>query len=126
MPATPFERHRAEAAGAGRLTAPTHVARREDPACGDRLTLELRVEGGRIADLAWQASACAGTLAAAGALYGLARGRPARAGAVSREELDAVLGGLAPARRHALRLVVATLEDALAAPPATPPGSSGS
>ena len=126
MSATPFERHRAEAAGAGRLAAPTHAASREDPACGDRLTLELRVAEGQIAEIAWQASACAGTLAAASALHGLACGRPARPGAVTREALDVALGGLPPARRHALRLVVATLDDALASPRPTRPGSPGS
>lgn len=126
MSATPFERHRAEAAGAGRLAAPTHAATREDPACGDRLTLELNVADGRIEALAWQASACAGTLAAASALHGLVQGRPAEAGAVTREELDAALGGLPPARRHALRLVVATLDEALTSPRPAQPGAPGS
>jgi NifU-like protein involved in Fe-S cluster formation len=114
MTASPFEQHLGDPRGAGRLARPTHVATREDPACGDRLTVEVEVVEGRIGALAWTASGCAGTLAAASALATLAPGRPVGSSAVTRAELDAALGGLPPARRHALRLAVATLTAALA------------
>ena len=103
-----FRGHLRAGLGAGRLAEATHTATAEDPACGDRLTLDLEVREGRVARLRWRASGCSATLAAASALASLAPGRAADAEAVSQADLLEVLQGLSPARRHALRLVTRT------------------
>jgi nitrogen fixation NifU-like protein len=42
--------HHAHPRHAGPLAVATHQARADNPLCGDRVTLQLRVEGGRIAE----------------------------------------------------------------------------
>ncbi len=98
------------APGAGELAgADVRVGRAEHPVCGDEVELSVRWREGAIADLAWRARgcpACVGVAAAAReALLGCsAADAPARLSA----RIDA-LGGLQPAERHALKLVVEAL-----------------
>jgi len=47
-----------QAAGAGRLVAPGVEATVDNPLCGDRVTVEVRVERGRIAALAHRVRGC--------------------------------------------------------------------
>lgn len=65
----------ADATGAGRLPAPDASGAAHNPACGDRVTVELRLEGGRIAALAHQTQACVLTQASAALLAGAAAGQ---------------------------------------------------
>ena len=58
----------ADAAGAGHLPAPDASGSAHNPACGDRVTVELMLEGGRIAALAHQTQACILTQASAAVL----------------------------------------------------------
>jgi NifU-like protein involved in Fe-S cluster formation len=68
----------ADAVGAGRLAAPDASATAHNPACGDRVTVDLTLEGGRITALAHQTHACvlaqASAAILAGAAVGLDRG----------------------------------------------------
>jgi len=48
----------AEASGAGRLKPPCRSHTERNPACGDRCTVDLRLEGGRIAAMAHDTMAC--------------------------------------------------------------------
>jgi len=48
----------ADARGAGSLPDPDGVASRHNPACGDRVTVELAMSNGRITALAHQTQAC--------------------------------------------------------------------
>jgi nitrogen fixation NifU-like protein len=83
-------------AGAGRLEAPTASARRDNPLCGDRVTIDVRLDAqGTIADLAHQVRGCALCQAAAVALTARAKGRRRDDVAALRAEIDAVLGGAA-------------------------------
>jgi nitrogen fixation protein NifU and related proteins len=83
-------------AGAGRLEAPTATARRDNPLCGDRVTMDVHLDDhGRMAELAHQVRGCALCQAAAVALAARARGRPTSDVAVLRAEIDAVLAGTA-------------------------------
>jgi len=107
-----FERPR----GVGRLDDATHRGEAEDAACGDRLGLDLRVREGRVEAAAFHVEGCAGAIAAGSALVTLLPGRAAAVGAVTREEIDARLGGVPAAKRHALSLALRALEAALAAP----------
>lgn len=44
--------------GGGRLDHPDGVARLDNPLCGDRVTMEVRVEAGRLVGLAHQTRGC--------------------------------------------------------------------
>ena len=45
--------------GAGKLLAPTRSARRDNPLCGDRLTVYLKLDGDVIREAAFEGSGCA-------------------------------------------------------------------
>ena len=96
--------------------AATHRGAASDAACGDRLWLDLCVEAGRIRDAAYRVEGCAGAIAAGSALVTLLPGRSAAADAVSREELETVLGGVPGAKRHALGLALRVWRATLDAP----------
>ena len=100
----------------GTLDAATHRGTAEDPVCGDRLTLDLLVAGGVVADARFRVLGCPGAIAMGSALAALLVGQPARAGAVPAADLAAEVGGVPPAKRHALRLAQDALAVALAAP----------
>src|SRR5579871_3595694 len=67
----------ADATGAGRLPHPCSTGRAFNPACGDRVTFDVAIEGGRIAGIAHDTKACVLTQASAAILgselVGLAR-----------------------------------------------------
>ncbi|MES2473402.1 MAG: iron-sulfur cluster assembly scaffold protein [Pseudomonadota bacterium] len=65
----------ADARGAGHLTAPDASASAHNPACGDRVTVELALEKGRIIALAHQTQACVLTQASAALLAEMAAGQ---------------------------------------------------
>lgn len=64
----------ADAAGAGRLTAPDSTAAAYNPACGDRVTVDLQIADGRIVALAHHTQACVLAQASAGILGARAKG----------------------------------------------------
>jgi nitrogen fixation NifU-like protein len=65
----------ADATGAGHLAAPDATASLHNPACGDRVTVELELCGGRIAALAHTTQACVLTQASAALLAASAPGK---------------------------------------------------
>ena len=65
----------ADATGAGRLPSPDATASVHNPACGDRVTVELALEEGRIAALAHLTHGCVLTQASAALLAAAAQGR---------------------------------------------------
>ena len=65
----------ADATGAGHLPAPDTMASLHNPACGDRVTVELELCGGRIAALAHTTQACVLTQASAALLAATAPGK---------------------------------------------------
>jgi nitrogen fixation protein NifU and related proteins len=44
---------------AGRLDAPTHSAEGNNPLCGDRITVTLRIEAGQVSDVRQEVRGCA-------------------------------------------------------------------
>ena len=115
--------------GAGKLASPTKSARRDNPLCGDRVTMDVRLENGRIAELAHQVRGCLLCQASASALASVAVGRDA-AGiekvrldaerAIGREEGQAAepFSAFAPVKSHKSRhecvlLPFEALKDAL-------------
>lgn len=81
----------------GRLTAPQGTARRRSPLCGSTVTVDVVLEGGRIAAFGQDVKACALGQAAASVLGAVAvgRNRPEVEGA--RDALRAMLKGDGPA-----------------------------
>jgi nitrogen fixation NifU-like protein len=60
--------HHAHPRHAGPLAAATHQARLNNPLCGDRVTLQLRLEGDRIAEAGFEGDGCAISIASASLL----------------------------------------------------------
>jgi NifU-like protein involved in Fe-S cluster formation len=132
----------AEAAGAGRLPAPDGSAEVINPVCGDRITVDIALQDGRIARLGYEVRACVLTQASASLLGRHAPGRTAAEIAALAAAIEAMLedagaapGGefagyaaLAPVRAHKSRhscvmLPLRALRAALAAGGGTDPGS---
>lgn len=87
----------ADATGAGALALPDAVGRAHNPACGDRLTVELALAGGRITALAHQTQACVLTQASAALLAGQAPGHDrASLGALAAQVRAFLRGGEPP------------------------------
>ena len=84
----------ADATGAGRLAAPHSSATAYNPACGDRVTVDLYLAEGRIVALAHQTQACVLAQASAGILGARAKGLD-RAGleALRRDVVQMLEGG---------------------------------
>ena len=79
-------------AGAGKLAAPTKSARRDNPLCGDRVTIDVRLEGGKIAEIAHQVRGCLLCQASAAALASTAVGRDADGIADLRHNAERAIG----------------------------------
>jgi len=124
----------ANAIGAGRLAHPDASATVHNPACGDRVTVELALEDGRISALGHTTQACVLTQASASLLAQSAYGRGRAELAALADNVRAFLaGGPAPegygafdgmtahSGRH--RCVLLPLEAALQALESAQPGT---
>ena len=79
--------------GAGKLTNPTKSARRDNPLCGDRVTIDVRLDGqGKISEIAHQVRGCLLCQASAAALAATAVGRDAGGIAELRHDAERALG----------------------------------
>ena len=88
----------ADALGAGKLPRPDAVATAHNPACGDRISVELALANGRITAMAHQTQACVLTQASAALLALAAPGLDRAALEALAGEVRAMLaGGPAPA-----------------------------
>lgn len=85
-----------ESFGAGRLDPPAAEGARDNPLCGDRVTMEVRLEGGRIAALAHRVRGCLLCQAAASFLARAAPGRSPDEVRAGRDLAAALLGGAPP------------------------------
>jgi len=113
MPPYPPEamRHLASPAGAGAMDSPDAVGESGSASCGDLVRIGLRIAGGRVGEARFEAFGCgAATAAASAACARLAGASLDQAMRLSRDALDADLGGLGRARRHGAEIV----EDAVA------------
>ena len=86
----------ADAHGAGQLAQPDFVGTAHNPACGDRVTVELALAAGRITALAHQTQACVLTQASAALLADAATGQDAAGLARLAEGLKTMLAGGPP------------------------------
>lgn len=98
----------------GELEGANATAEGENPVCGDRFRVQLRIHDGVVDAMAWTAQGCVPAIAAASAASVLLPGMTVEeATRLNRDALTAVLGPIPPRKNHALALVVATLAQAL-------------
>ena len=84
----------------GRLDAPDASVTLDNPLCGDRVTIDVKLADDRIADLAHRVRGCRLCEAAASAIGANAVGRTLEAVAEAENSLRAILGGAASAVRR--------------------------
>ena len=99
----------------GALESPDLAREGTNPLCGDRVRLELRVRGGRIEAMAFQADACMVTVAAASVLSELVTGARAEEARALPDErlLGALETELRPSRVGCALLPLQVLREAL-------------
>ena len=100
--------------GAGKLDHPSGSARRDNPLCGDRVTMDVRTDqAGRIIELAHQVRGCLLCQAAASALAGSAPGHDLAGVTALRRGLHKVIGRPVegPAEGEALFAAFAPVRD---------------
>jgi len=84
-------------------------------ACGDLSRVSLVLEEGRIASVTVDAEGCGATRAATAAVAEMVEGEAViDAARIGTDEVDAAIGGLTPAKRHAAQLAADALHRALA------------
>jgi tRNA-uridine 2-sulfurtransferase len=84
-------------------------------ACGDLSRVSLVIDEGRIASVTVDAEGCGATRAATAAVAEMVDGGPlVEAMRIGSDEVDAAIGGLTPAKRHAAQLAADALHRALA------------
>ena len=99
---------------AGAMVDADAEAALENPVCGDRLRVWLRIRDGTIEEMRWQATGCAPAIAAASVLSELVRGLSVSdAQALDRDAIADALGGLPARKAHAAALAAAALRSAL-------------
>ena len=79
-------------AGAGKLATPTRSARRDNPLCGDRVTIEVKLDNGKITEIAHHVRGCLLCQASAAALASTAVGRDAAGIAELRHDAERAVG----------------------------------
>jgi nitrogen fixation protein NifU and related proteins len=101
--------------GAGRLDTPSASVTVDNPLCGDRITLDVALENGRIRAVGHQVRGCALCQASASVIATAAIGQTPDAATAGRDTLKAVLKGedavapwsdlgiFAPVQRHKSR-----------------------
>jgi nitrogen fixation NifU-like protein len=79
----------------GTLAAPTHEARGRNPQCGDDVQVQLRLEDGRVADVAFHGQGCAICIASASMMTDAVLGRDIETARALQQRFRAVLTGQA-------------------------------
>ena len=98
----------------GELSEPDASARVENPACGDIMTLQLRVASDRVVEARYRVKGCVAAIGCGSVLTELISGRTlAEVRAVSRDAIVNEVGGLPPASEHASHLALDCLRAAL-------------
>ncbi|HWI83103.1 Fe-S cluster assembly sulfur transfer protein SufU [Ramlibacter sp.] len=79
----------------GALAAPTHQARGRNPQCGDDVEVQLRLEDGRVADVAFHGQGCAICIASSSMMTEAVLGRDLATARELQQRFRAVLTGQA-------------------------------
>jgi nitrogen fixation protein NifU and related proteins len=98
----------------GEMAQPNAQARVENPACGDVMTLLLRIEQERVVEARYQVKGCVAAIGCGSALTELIVGkRVGEARSLDRSSILTAVGGLPPASEHASHLAWDALQQAL-------------
>jgi NifU-like protein involved in Fe-S cluster formation len=117
MYSTTIQQHATRPANRGELPNANAHGQSNYLKCGDHFQLHLRLEGDLITEAAFQAQACAPVIAMGSVGTQLLKGLTAeQALKLSAFQLDDVLGGLPPAKRHAILLFLDALHQAITHP----------
>jgi nitrogen fixation NifU-like protein len=85
------------------IAEPSHFAHGHNPLCGDKVTIYLKMDGDRVADLSFEGRGCAISTAAASLMTEILKGKTiAEADALFRAFRAKVMGGAEPAPVDAL------------------------
>ncbi|HEX8918037.1 MAG TPA: iron-sulfur cluster assembly scaffold protein [Chloroflexota bacterium] len=88
----------------------------ENPVCGDRIHLWLRIHDGVIVRAGWKGDGCTPALAAASVVSEMLQGMSVdQARALSRDAVAGALGGLPARKAHAAALAVSVVHKAIVA-----------
>lgn len=110
--------HFANPRNAGVMDAPDGEGFTQNPVCGDRMRVWIRVEDGALAEMRWQTKGCPAAIATSSVTSELVKGWPLdRVQAITREEISEAIGGLPGDKVHcsvlagdALRLAIKDYE----------------
>lgn len=109
-----FKDHLANPRNAGELSDADVVAEENNPVCGDRLRLSLRIRDGRIEASRFLAYGCPPTLACGSVLAEMLEGMTIEDTLkLERKEIVAALGGLPSRKQHAAALAIDALRAAI-------------
>jgi len=98
----------------GEIAQPTAVAEASNPVCGDAMKLWILAREGRVVEAAFKAQGCVPAVACGSWLTESIKGKAVtELATISAEHIEAGLGGLPEASRHASMLAVATLREAI-------------
>jgi nitrogen fixation NifU-like protein len=98
----------------GDLENATVSVEMQNPACGDRLRLSLRVEDGCVQEVRFRAKGCVPAIACGSKLAEMLHGVQVAQANFTREQLVQELGGLPQASEHASHLAMDALKLAMA------------
>lgn len=96
----------------------------QNPVCGDRMRVWIKVSDGAISEVTWQTRGCPAAIATSSVTSELVRGWPLeKVRAITREEISEAIGGLPKDKVHcsvlagdALRLAITDYESKQGAP----------
>jgi nitrogen fixation NifU-like protein len=85
-----------------------------NPVCGDLMTIYIKVEGDRIADIKFKTFGCAAAIATSSVITTMAKGMTLeQAEKISRNDVAGELGGLPPQKLHCSNLAADALKLAI-------------
>jgi nitrogen fixation NifU-like protein len=95
----------------GEIENPTAVIEATNPVCGDTMKLWAIVRDGIVAEATFKIAGCVPAVACGSWLTEAIRGKPVSAlASITPEQIEAVLGGLPPASKHASVLAADALK----------------
>jgi NifU-like protein involved in Fe-S cluster formation len=98
----------------GEIDEPSAVAEASNPVCGDAMKLWILVRDGKICEAKFKVHGCVPAVACASWLTEAIKGKPvAELATIGAEEIEAGLGGLPKASRHASALAIFALREAI-------------
>lgn len=99
-------RHFSNPTHTGAIEAASRVLELGNAVCGDRIRVDLRIDGDRIAEARYQAWGCATSLATGNAFCEYVEGRPlGEIVETSPATMEALLGELEPSQMHCLEML---------------------